>query len=510
MTNAQITADLPTVSIGGRGDALVVTRAPSETSFAAFVPRRVGVYFERFHELALRLGRADEARAAVHAIQREDEWAERQPGAPEVRDRYRAALAVLADLIGQGWVWRYREHHLELAPPDFTTTPTSAGEIATQKEAIRLSMASERLAELSKDSTRRFLAEMEQPREHKGSTHSILSLVTSGEALARDLRAVAQLEDGAREEGLDRVIQPYIQFVSEDQHCKLTGYRLIDVWRYFRYYWSLPYFSTPGRNLFYLVRDAARPLHPVIGIAALGNSMVRLGPREEWIGWTVESVASRVAALNESASPTAPREKETLARSLFAAIEQALTQVNPRGLVNAKELANPTEKTLLRLLDRARSSALDRVNKLRAHQQELERGGSSKRTRPLDPTQTMFASTKDRRELTEPKRWPEAPNLGRGLVLETRRMRSDGHFAADHRSARTLVAHEIRESVHEVDAAEAASRTRKRIAAHFSGFTFDIPQASGDDDFIVRQALPAGAAVYPILFDLFRDGAGLR
>jgi hypothetical protein len=400
MTSAQIAADMPAATIGGRGEAPVEARAPSETSFAAFVPRRVGVYFERFHGLALRLGRTDEARVVVEAIQAEDEWTERQPGAPEVRDRYRAALAVLADLIGQGWVWRYRGYQLELAPPDFTTTPKNANEIAAQKDAIRLSMASERLAELSKDSTRRFLAEMEQQREHKGSTHSILSLIASGEALARDLRAVAQLEETEREEALDRVIQPYLQFVSEDQQCKITGYRLIDVWRYFRYYWSLPYFSTPGRNLFYLVRDAARPLHPVIGIAALGNSMVRLGPREEWIGWTVESVAERVAALNDSASEAAPREKETLARSLFTAIEQALTQVNPRGLVNARELANPTEKALLRLLDRARSSALDRVNKLRAHQQELDRGGSSKRTRPLDPTQTMFASTKERRELT--------------------------------------------------------------------------------------------------------------
>jgi virulence-associated protein VapD len=46
----------------------------------------------------------------------------------------------------------------------------------------------------------------------------------------------------------------------------------------------------PGRNLFYLVRDAAQPYHPIIGIFALGNSVLNLTVRDNEIGWTVEAI----------------------------------------------------------------------------------------------------------------------------------------------------------------------------------------------------------------------------
>ena len=48
--------------------------------------------------------------------------------------------------------------------------------------------------------------------------------------------------------------------------------------------------------MFYLVRDAARPFHPVMGIASLENSPIFIGARDDLLGWTVESF---VAALNQ-------------------------------------------------------------------------------------------------------------------------------------------------------------------------------------------------------------------
>jgi hypothetical protein len=46
--------------------------------------------------------------------------------------------------------------------------------------------------------------------------------------------------------------------------------------------------------LLLLVRDRALPSRPVIGIAALGNSIVHQGPRDEAIGWTPKELIDRI------------------------------------------------------------------------------------------------------------------------------------------------------------------------------------------------------------------------
>lgn len=375
--------------------------APAESAFCAFVPRRVGGFLERFHVLGTALAAAGDATAANAVVKEEFDWATQQS---ELRraaghdphlalERYRAALAVLADLLGQGWRYRVRNATLELAPPDFTSAPKSSSDVGRQKEAIRASMLPERLAELTKDSTRRFLAEMERPRHREGRELSVLSLVASGEQLAQDLRSVARLVGGAREEALSRVVQPYLQLAADDAECELTGFRLIDLWRYVRYYWSLPYFSTPGRNLFYLIRDAARDFHPIIGIAALGNSMVQLGPRDEWIGWSVEAVGERFSSIQGDA-----RERDRFASAVYQAIDDAISGIDPRGIVTVREIEHPTDVVVRRLREEARAAKLRRVEKLQQHQAVLKREealgdqrGRRERTRRLPKRGRSFS-----------------------------------------------------------------------------------------------------------------------
>ena len=87
-------------------------------------------------------------------------------------------------------------------------------------------------------------------------------------------------------------IKPELQVIEPGARDETTGVLLQDVWRYARHFWSIPYQSTPGRNLFYLVRDAALPERPLIGIAALGNpvlgwpsvTITSAGPRTGWSG----------------------------------------------------------------------------------------------------------------------------------------------------------------------------------------------------------------------------------
>src|SRR5436305_6758804 len=58
-----------------------------------------------------------------------------------------------------------------------------------------------------------------------------------------------------------------------------------DLFRILRYYWSSPYSEYVGRRIRLIMRDAALPSRPVIGIAALGSPIIHIPERDEWIGW---------------------------------------------------------------------------------------------------------------------------------------------------------------------------------------------------------------------------------
>lgn len=360
-----------------------------ETSYRAFAPANIGAYLERFQKLAEHISttRPNEARSE---IEEEIRWAEQLESgfAVELRPRslrkYRAALSVLVDLIVQNWVYRFRDHQLEFAPPDFTEAPTNPEDIAKQKRAIRLAMRSERLAQLQPESVQRFIREMEEERSRGGkATCSVLDLVADGKTLVAEIEN-AQRPGGDYEEILEMLVQPYLQLAKDDDRCPETGMRLIDIWRYFRYYWSLPYFSTPGRNLFYLVRDRARPLHPVIGIAALGNSIVHLADREQRIGWSVDALQARVSGV---ADVSARRKLlEHLYAHHLAVLEAEIDAIDPSGLVSKAELKKADFDLVHRLLSLARDSGYKRKELLKGHESEARDEIKPARLRPVDPS----------------------------------------------------------------------------------------------------------------------------
>lgn len=306
--------------------------------------------------------------------------------------KYRAGLSVLVDLIGQNWVYRFREHQFELAPPDFTEAPKSHDDVARQKTAIRLAMRSERQTQLQPESVQRFVADMESIKSRNGKLAcSILDLITDGETVVQEIREVQRKTRGAEYEvALGMVVQPYLQLASEDDRCIETGMRLIDIWRYFRYYWSLPYFNTPGRNLFYLVRDRARQFHPVIGIAALGNSIIRLSDREKWIGWDVDAVQSRIAAIPEDEG----RRKllAELYEHYLRVLDGEILALDPTGLVTKADLENPTFDMVQRLLSLARESAFRRKELLKDHELQARSSNKPIRLRPVDPSKVSAMS----------------------------------------------------------------------------------------------------------------------
>lgn len=203
----------------------------------------------------------------------------------------RLFCSILCDLRGQGWSISVRDDDLVLTPP--------AREQASPEERklqVRNAHLLERDAQLMQPPTRRFIREMERRRRVGAEWHSIYSLMRNGAALAKELQAVLSVPAGSqRMETLRRTLDPYIEVVESDSVCRLTGLRLVDVWRYFRHTWTTPYFSTPGRRMVFLIRDRAAKNHPVIGIGALGSAIVQLAPRDAMIGWTPDRLAADLA-----------------------------------------------------------------------------------------------------------------------------------------------------------------------------------------------------------------------
>jgi len=62
-----------------------------------------------------------------------------------------------------------------------------------------------------------------------------------------------------------------------------------DLFRIYRYYWSSPYSDYVGRRIKFLVRNIALPKKPVIGIIALGSSIIHIPERDIFIGWNKET-----------------------------------------------------------------------------------------------------------------------------------------------------------------------------------------------------------------------------
>lgn len=185
--------------------------------------------------------------------------------------KYIASLSVLYDLTQQGWSLEVKNNN-EL----YLTMLT---ENSNNKDYIRHRLSTERKAQFNVDSTLRFINYMEHVKIYHGHEISIKNLIGNSNFL---IRAINNNE---------RVVDPYIQLVTHSID-EYTGYRDTDIWRYFRYTWSIPYKTMPGRNLFYLVRDRAQEFHPVIGIFALGNAVLNLTVRDNEIGWTVDAIRS--------------------------------------------------------------------------------------------------------------------------------------------------------------------------------------------------------------------------
>lgn len=204
--------------------------------------------------------------------------------------RAEAIARVLLDLARSGWVVSREDGRVYVHAPLWPKSGRglSPTEITAVKAQIRQSLQTRIREQLAAPATRQFLVEMERPRLDMGGFADVRALIADGSALAESIRT-----HGAS------AIKPYLQLATGDSGTDShTGLRFSDIYRYFRYYWSIPSESIPGRTLPFLVRDAGQPRHPVCGLLNLASPVPKLTVRDDALGWTPAWLEAVVAALD--------------------------------------------------------------------------------------------------------------------------------------------------------------------------------------------------------------------
>lgn len=213
--------------------------------------------------------------------------------------QWATALRVLRDLSSQGWTFYADDEGILLNSPG--TQQLLAADPEREKEALRRSFAFAREAQLNDATTSRFVLTMER------------------RGIDRVLADGAELAERLRTRGVE-AIQPELELIEPRAKDSVTGLALQDIWRYARLFWSIPYQSTPGRNMFYLVRDGAIDSRPVIGIAALGNPVLGLAQRDDYAGWSADGFGATLQRLD-------PAGRSRLAACLMAVVGSGLEEV---------------------------------------------------------------------------------------------------------------------------------------------------------------------------------------
>lgn len=254
------------------------------------------------------------------------------------RKKYRAIWMLFQDLVRASWKVCYRDGVLYMTLPclndDNVHNSFSNETLIEAKKLIRSWMSDSRQERLNSCSD--FIQRMEK---RNASGHDISELIAEGNELSERVEKAC-----AGEIDLDDAVQPYLQLVNGDEKDKFTGFKLSEIWRYFRLTWSNPAEPTPGRTMQYLIRDAAHPMHAVMGIASLENCTVQITCRDNFIGWNPKAFIEELIKLDV-----------TQAKNKFADllhyIEVGISGIDYSKFCTKAVIENPTDQDIREILD---------------------------------------------------------------------------------------------------------------------------------------------------------------
>lgn len=385
-------------------------------------PKLEGLAERRFFSFARQLLDRQTAGDPGHISSLVAGEAARAPGLRELGNQcgeYAACVRVLGDLAQLRWRLVESGHGLELHSPRPQDERVSGpAEALRRKESIRNELRPRVLQQFADRNVRKFIRRMESPSV-SSRRESIRKLIADGAELQERLNSARSLptDDPARADTLRDAVQPYLQLVDANVRDDQTGLLLRDIWRYFRYTWSIPQTPIPGRNLLYLVRDAAHEAHAVIGIAALSNCAVQVVPRDRAIGWSalglLDALKTLFASHNQRAErelrdsglrhqgiyqslkaniptgrvPSSAAKRATLERVvdwLLQGISRSIGEIESKGLVTDDEIADPSPQIVERLRHLGREFASRRQDALAGLSEDRIASGTAFSDIPVD------------------------------------------------------------------------------------------------------------------------------
>ena len=330
--------------------------------FVPIYPPLDGEVAERFHAFAMKLMCAQLVRNTNDisaALEEEIYWCQSVKSFEQNVLAYEACVRILSDLAQLRWRIVEQGYGFALENRKERVVGRPTAEIIASKEMLRSELQPIVDQQKQRPAVLDFIARME--REDCSGRRSVRLLMADGVELASRLAPARDLEGEERVEVLRYAIKPYLQEADKSVD-PTTGHRLRDIWRYFRYSWSIPQVSTPGRQLLYLVRDGSHPAHPIIGIAALNNCPLEMGEkRERYIGWHLTAVAERFEDAARKGKAVLVEEVQWLEKQ----IATSLAEIDWTNLVTAEEVGSPDDTVIQRLVQRSQEYSVLRETLLK-------------------------------------------------------------------------------------------------------------------------------------------------
>lgn len=324
-----------------------------------------GLAGERLRKFAIEVASAKNSELRQMA-EREATWAHRSHALNGQTHAYEAAARLLVDLRLLKWSVRADTYGLELeSPPHPRLGPRTPEAIRDSKDALRRELAPALSQQFNDPNVRRFIDDLEKPPAGSRRKSISLLIANSDELLTRLDDALNSTGD-LRSNALRTAVLPYLQLLPGEGDPNLrdefTDIPLGEIWRYFRYTWSIPQTAIPGRQMFYLVRDRAHPYHAIMGIACLSNSPLMSPERDDAIGWTPERFRARI---ERAALAASSEDLDYLRHYLEKCLDRALEQISSDGLATSREIRNPDENVISRLQRQADEFSNRREDALR-------------------------------------------------------------------------------------------------------------------------------------------------